>query len=137
MLCVSVFASTTHLFSIHCQLTGQILTVKDLQKVYKAVYPARARWRPLGLELGLQLEDLDDIEDLYSRKGNGRCLEEVLSKWLKGHLSPTWEDVADALKCETVDEESLSFKIEKYVKLIKLGRPGTVTVPRTPNQGIV
>ncbi len=43
---------------------------KDLQEVYKAVYPARAKWRPLGLELGLQLEELDDIEDLCSRKGD-------------------------------------------------------------------
>ncbi len=67
----------------HWFTAGAYLSVNDLRVVYKALYRARKRWLPIGLELGLELSDLSNIEDQYAIKGNDRCLMEMLAVWLK------------------------------------------------------
>ncbi len=91
------------------------LTVKELKKV---LYPARAKWRSIGVELDVELSDLDDIEDRYASKpdGNGRCLEEMIRK-----SNPKLAAVLTALREETVDEEALAHDIEKKYRSLHGG----------------
>ncbi len=91
--------------------------MKDLKK---ALYPARAKWRSIGVELDVKRSDLDDIEDRYASKpeGNGRCLEEMIGKSNRNLAS-----VLTALREVTVDREDLAHDIEKkYRSLHKAGK---------------
>ncbi len=97
--------------SIPSPLTVKVLTEKDFKKVYNALYEARVKWRPIGIELGLQLSDLDDIEKrFFTMWGNDRCLEETIRKWLKSR--PNWEKLIAALKSAPVGEEGVACDIE-------------------------
>ncbi len=93
--------------------SGVTLTVKDLKK---ALYPARAKWRSIGVELDVELSDLDDIEDRYASKpdGNGRCLEEMIRKSNRNLAT-----VLTALREVTVDEEALAHDIEKKYRSLR------------------
>ena len=94
--------------------TGKILNDGDVGEVYETLYPARKEWRNLGMKLGLGRRDLDNIEDQYSTKGAGRCLEEVVSMYLnRPSLQPTWQAIIDALKSKMVNEEALGVEIEE------------------------
>ncbi len=68
--------------------------------MYNALYEARTKWRPIGIQLDIKVSDLDDIEDTY--KGNDRRLEEMVCIWLKNR--PNWEALIAALKSPQVDE---------------------------------
>ena len=82
-------------------------------KVYDILYGARRKWRNIGMKLGLELSDLDNIESQYGSRGNDRCLENVVSTFLnRPSLNPTWQLVIDALKSKMVDEEALAVSIE-------------------------
>ncbi len=98
--------------------------MRDLKKV---LYPARAKWHSIGVELDVELSDLDDIEDRYASKpdGNGRCLEEMIRK-----SNRNLAKVLTALREETVDEEALAHDIEKkYRSLHEAGK--CVYMPHT------
>ncbi len=79
--------------------------------MYNALYKARTKWRPIGIQLDIKSSDLDDIEKRYFVTwGNDRCLEEMVHKWLKNR--PNWEALIAALKSPQVDEEGIAYEIE-------------------------
>ncbi len=92
-------------------ITGKALTGNDFRKVYNALYEARTKWRPIGIQLDIKVSDLNDIEDTY--KGNDQRLEEMVCKWLKNR--PNWEALITALKSPQVDEEGIAYEIESLV----------------------
>ena len=56
-----------------------------------------AHWRDIGIELGLKLQVINNIEERY-RQQNTYCLQQTLDKWLQ--LSPTtatWKTLEVAL----------------------------------------
>ncbi len=84
----------------------------DFKVVKKAVFKARRRWRPVGTELGLSEDDLDNIAD----KGddNEECLANMLRVWLRSpSLRPTWEALVKALRDQTVGWENIAIDIAK------------------------
>ena len=96
--------------------TAKILTEDDFDEVYTAVYPARRKWREIGLKLKLHVSDLDDIEHEF--RFNIRRLQEVVRIWLAKH--PGWEALVSALKAKEVGEEGLAPNIEmKYVSQLQ------------------
>ncbi len=97
-----------HGFHVLSFATGKALTGSDFRKVYNALYKARTKWRPIGIQLDIAVSDLDDIEDTY--KGNDRRLEEMVRKWLKNR--PNWEALIAALKSPQVDEGGIAYEIE-------------------------
>ena len=87
---------------------GKLLTARDFREVYEALYCARHKWRKIGISLQIERSDLDNTESLYQHRseGNDRCLEEVVSMFLKRpRLKPTWQVVIDLLKSKVVDKE--------------------------------
>ncbi len=118
--------------------TGKALNDGDLRKVYNALYKARTKWRPIGIQLDIEVSDLDDIEKRYFVTwGNDRCLEEMVRKWLKDR--PNWEALIAALKSPQVYEGGIAYEIEsvspancymtgKGLKVARVGEEATAAL---------
>ena len=73
----------------------------------------RAKWRPIGLKLGLTPGTLDEIEHEKSKLSDR--LEAVLLHWLRVTIGASWKQVIDALQSALVREIQLAEKLElKY-----------------------
>ena len=77
LVCAYSYCGLVHL-SLTYAIAG-ILAMNDFHKVYKELFDAREKWKLIGLELGLQRSDLNNIEKEHT--GNDRRLEEVLTMW--------------------------------------------------------
>ncbi len=85
-------------------LPGCNCTIDDFRDMNAKVYTARAKWRAIGRELGVPEHDLHNIGIMY--RDTARCLEEVLTRWLRAHsLEPAWRSLLAALRHLTVEEE--------------------------------
>ena len=95
---------------------GKLLKDDDYSEVCEALYPARHKWRQIGIKLQLKRQDLDNIASEYESKGNIRCLEEVVCMFLnRPSRNPTWKVMINALKSKIVNEEALAVEIkERY-----------------------
>ncbi len=104
------------------------LTIRDLRRVRDAVWPARAQWRDIGLEIGFLMDDLDNIEG----RDNGSQLTDMLATWLKRQesLSPSRGKLVKALKSNAVQREDIARKVTEEDPNIA---PGTV-VAQKPNK---
>ena len=83
------------------------LSIKDLSKVQRAAWDARAKWYNIGLELEIDPGTLDTI------KGNNDNIDDrfraMLTTWLKmAEPRPTREALAEALRSPTVGYEHLA-----------------------------
>ena len=77
--------------------------------MFEKVYDAKAKWKALGLKLGVPKGELDAIE--YSNSSIGQKLMETLDKWLQSGRSTTWKALAEAMGTATVGREDLKQKI--------------------------
>ncbi len=94
--------------------SGWLQVRTDFDEVYSAVFDARAQWKPLGVKLGLQIDDLDNM-DKVERGNTEACLEKMLTKWLKTQsLNPSWAALVEALMARTVGREDIADDIGKY-----------------------
>ena len=98
-----------------CICTGQ-LSPDDLALVYGEVMSARSNWFNFGLELGLEVYELKEIER-DNPHSTDRCFINCLEMWLRGsHQPPTWSAVVEALRSPTVGHDGLADRIEeKYI----------------------
>ena len=75
--------------------------IDDLQDVRSALEPVNARWKPIGLTLGLDHGQLEAVE--RDKVNCEDCLTEVLTLWLKRNYNtekfeePSWEMLARAV----------------------------------------
>ena len=77
------------------------LNIKDLRKVQRATWEARAKWYNIGLELDVDPGSLDAIEG--SNKNIEDCFRAMLTAWLKmSQPKPTGAALAEALQSPTV-----------------------------------
>ena len=99
-----------------CICTGQ-LSCDDLRLVLNEVWPASSKWFNIGLELGLEVSDLNVINKSSNRDVDW-CLLGCLKVWLRGsHPLPTWSAMIKALRSPTVGFAALADRIvEKYGK---------------------
>ncbi len=109
----------------HCTYpAGNILTEnKDCKAVCDALWPIKAKWRQIGVWLGLKYTDINALVHRYGRDETERCLQEMVSVWLtKYKLEPTWQTVAAVLENEIICEEELAYDIKKkYMKKEEAG----------------
>ena len=74
----------------------------DLSKVTNELYPVAAKWKNLGLALGLKHHVLDNIE-ARNRGNPTSCLTSVIDEWLKKNYNeeeysqPTWQWLVKAV----------------------------------------
>ena len=69
------------------------LTVKQLVKAVASV----SDWFTLGLYLGLEIAELNDIRTTHHLAGVNMLKAMMFDKWLKRCLTASWDDVIDAL----------------------------------------
>ena len=77
------------------------LGLKDLRKVLKATWGARAKWYYIGLELGIDPGTLNSIKG--NNDNNEDRLSAMLTVWLNtAQPKPTWAVLTEALQSPTV-----------------------------------
>ena len=90
------------------------LKLADLREVRALLYPVRRKWYDIGIELGLNIDELDTIKAKHSHSDEflKESLTDIMVKmWLK-FIKPllTWRALGDVLKAEYVDEAGLAEK---------------------------
>ena len=101
--------------AIHLPFTGNvcigsILTLDDLNSVYKNLIKAAGNWFNLGLDLGLGFDTLNNIRDKH--RDNQIRLCEVLAARLKtGPL--TYSEICQSLRAPTVERNDVAEAIEE------------------------
>ena len=95
--------------------TGQ-LSLKDLNRVRREVWAARSKWFNIGLELDLEVSDLNTINRKHNRDADN-CLRDCLKLWLRGsHQPPTWSAMVKVLRSPAVGFAEIADEIEeKYI----------------------
>ena len=74
------------------------------------MFKARLKWRQLGLEMGLFIDDLNVIE--REEVTIEDCLTKMLTKWLCApKLKPSWSGLVSALKDPTVGRGDVAMTI--------------------------
>ena len=84
--------------SEHVQPLDHSVLVQELNGV---------RWDTLGINLGLSVEEIQEID--LDHQTTSRRRSEMLNKWLKKELNPTWLMVVDAL--EKMSENRLANRL--------------------------
>lgn len=85
------------------------LTIKDLKQVRGLLYKVRDKWHDIGIELEIDVDELNIIRKNHDNHADG--LVEVLQLWLKSvEPHPTWKILADALRADAIKEADLAAK---------------------------
>ena len=87
------------------------LSKRDLGTLHNALYPARNSYRSLGLQIGVEIDEIESIEGKYN--GNGDRLLAILSVRLKQVEPLTWNDIDRALRLDCVGESRTADGIRK------------------------
>ncbi len=85
----------------------------DLPELYGILRPVRAKWKEIGLLLGLSIGDLDAIEK-DRQHDTGTCLMSCLDQWLRNGKDNTNERIALILL--KVEEPDFALKIYPPVR---------------------
>ena len=74
----------------------------------RVLHKIRRKWHLVGLELGLDGEELENIKSQH-KPNLTECLNEMILLWLKSiNPVPTWKALVEALKATTVGEAQLA-----------------------------
>ena len=91
-------------------LADRRLIPNDLHQVYTEVYATRPKWNNIGLAFNLPPATLESIK-MKHREDPDSCLREMLYTRLKLEHPLTWRDVVNGLRCSTVGETALAYKL--------------------------
>ena len=69
--------------------SGTGLEECDLDALYEILYPLSAKYKPIGLRIGLLISEIETIEAVHLRDPR-KCLLEILSTRLKKSECLTW-----------------------------------------------
>ena len=98
--------------------------VKDLMNDVASITPAK--WRSVGIQLGLSLSTLDSIQSNNAGKPDAslHSFEQVFSTWEKQGPSPyTWNTIIEALRSPAVGEFALADELEhNHMKSTQQGK---------------
>ena len=87
-----------------------LLGIHHLGILLEDLYPARAKWYFIGMELEIPISTLNSIDKLHST--NKDCLCELLQCWLKGVAPrPSLVALIKALRSSGVEEYCLAQKL--------------------------
>ena len=93
------------------QPSNTALSKKDLGALHNALYPARNSYKFLGLQIGVEIDEIESIE--------GKCTDHsdrllaILSVRLKQIEPLTWNDIDTALRFQCVGESRTADSIRK------------------------
>ena len=89
-----------------------MLSSEELITVLNLTWDARSKWYNIGLKLGISVDTLDAVK-IYHREDCDECYTEVLKRWLRNDLSPTWSALADALRPPIVGMSHIADLLKK------------------------
>ncbi len=89
---------------------GSILTLDDLNSVYKNLIKAAGNWLNLGLDLGLGFDTLNNISQKHH--DNQTSLREMLAARLKT-ATLTYSELCQSLRAPTVERNDVAEAIEE------------------------
>lgn len=89
------------------------LSLNNLKEVRKVLFPVKAKWYDIGLELDMEPKALDSIKSRVSDPST--CLRETLHEYLeRTHPPPpSWEAIVEALRSPVIAEEELAEQIQR------------------------
>ena len=85
------------------------LNEQDLDVVLREVFPAKAKWKFIGLELGVPIGEVEAIESMGSDVDEK--LMRTLLKWLRRGNDTTWKTLACAMGSITVEHYDIKENI--------------------------
>ena len=91
------------------------LSTKNFKEVINAVWPARLHWYLIGVQLDLQIVQLNIIRQNHHRIPD-ECIVDMLQTWLNQE-GATWKELISALKHETVGCGQVASSIAASLKL--------------------
>lgn len=80
---------------------SQILNSGNMQEVLENVWEARQKWYNIGIQLKLDINDLDVIQRQGNNKSPDDYVVDMLKIWLR-RKGATWKALIDALRHKTV-----------------------------------
>ena len=84
--------------SAFCTATA-LLTPKNIREVLDLTFPHRAKWRLIGVQLGIDVGTLDAIE--ANRRRVEGCLTDLITHWLRNTmLKPTRGSLTSVLQSQ-------------------------------------
>ncbi len=90
---------------------GSVLTLDDLNSVYKNLIKAAGNWFNLGLDLGLGFDILNNISS-NKHQDNQTSLREMLAVRLKT-ATLTYSEICQSLRVSTVERNDVAEAIEE------------------------
>ena len=84
---------------------------KDLAELLRVLYPARNRCIPFGLQVGLEVDEIESIENRYQNADDR--LRAILIARIRKSEALTWNDIDAALRVECVGLGSTADNIQK------------------------
>ena len=87
------------------------LSEDDLRVVFKALHSVAEKYKFLGVEMNVKMNEIKKIQSQCSDPGE--CLLEVLSVRLRQIPPLTWRDIDTALRSDTVGEPLLADRIRR------------------------
>ena len=88
------------------------LTIKDLGSVRMDTFEACSKWYDVGLDLGIPVYELDQIQHEHRGK-TMECHRAMLKCWLNAGENTTWVALIEVLRSKVVEENSLAQKLEE------------------------
>ena len=97
--------------------------IPDFKTVLNFVWKARSTWFNLGLQLNIEMEELQSIGQKFNHDSEN-CLQETLLRWLQmTDPTPSWEDLATALEGDCIDYYFIASEIREKFEIPN--RPST------------
>lgn len=116
-------------FHFELSLQLEVLMLTQLPSLYPAAFPSGpahsdlmnfvaaalpTKWRLVGVQLGLSLGSLDEIEKNHSDDCK-RCFSAVFSEWEHQNTSPyCWGTVVHVLQAPSVEENRVAEDVKKH-----------------------
>ncbi len=82
------------------------MAATEFKDVYNEMFEARAKWRQIGIQLGLTTGDLEAFSKKYHDPDN--LIESVLDWWFRNNENPTWAVLIEALRSQSVGHTKLA-----------------------------
>lgn len=113
MDCKAMHALSSNMHNEYMNFHTGHLTLSKIRSVKNRIWAARCKWYDLGIELKLDITDLDAISKKHGSDTDA-CLTEMLTMWLKQtEPRPKWSTMIKALKREPIGFQQLAEDIEK------------------------
>ena len=105
-----LFAHIINLFPGGAKFLSDKL-VQNVSEAVEALHDAQTEWEFIGLGLGVDKDELNDIDSTWPK--NKKKLLEMLKLWLNAGKDTTWNAIVQVLRKNTVGRNELANKIEK------------------------